>query len=211
MTSRLGLSALIAGISVAFSAQAGIVNGDFESGPTAGPPTGWTDTDSLLGYSRCSLAGCGDGGGSVGPASDSYWIWFGGSAGAQTAVLSQTALIESSAGALLFDFWAGETGAPDTTLTFSIDGTPEWTVTSASASAYAAGYQTVSIALGAFADGGTHRITWDYSDTEDAVNNWNLDHVRVAAAVSAVPEPASLALVGVALAGACLSRRKKAD
>ncbi len=161
----------------------------------------------MFGFNRCTLAVCGGGLGSASPSAGSAWSWFGGSSFAQTAVLSQNTLIESTAVTLAFDLWAGKSATTATTLTLAIDGITVWAVTEANASIYAAGYSTVGIAIGAYADGGTHAIRWDYSDSAGSVVNWSLDNVRLVGAE--VPEPGSLALVGAAALGLVVARRRR--
>jgi hypothetical protein len=195
--------ALCTTLIASFGAHAAVVNGSFETG--ANP---WTDTDSALGSNRCTAAACGIGNGTTGPSDGKAWIWFGGTASAQTSVLSQNVVIEATEGFLLFDFWTGQT-IQDASLTLSIDATSLWTVTQATALNYAAGYSTVSIPLGIFADGANHLIRWDYIDSagQGAPTNWSLDNVRLESA--AVPLPGSMALFGVGALGLAALRRRK--
>lgn len=182
-------------------AQAAIINGGFEAGNLVGPPTGWTDTDTTYGYNRCSLADCGG----VGvPHTGTYYIWFGGATAAQTAKLEQTGVV-IPAGSTSLDFWFVITHyeAP-ATLTLSIDGLQQWSATEKDWSTYQT-YTPVSIALGGFADGLSHTLTFNYSDS--GATNFMLDDVSLAG-VSEVPEPATVALLGAGLAALALLRRK---
>lgn len=200
----------------ATAAGAAVVNGSFEEGPRFGPPTGWTDTDTVWGFSRSSD------GLSMGASEGRYFIWYGMDIQAQTARQTQNAVIEASAGFLLFDFWARRSNASDfATFTFSIDSTVLFTVGTARASDYSGGYRTISVPLGGFADGLSHSLSFAYSDRattrSGALTSWSFDNVRLAPRIQAiepdlvpVPVPGTLALVGAALVGFGALRRRRA-
>lgn len=186
-------------------AQAAIINnGGFEAGDLTGPPTGWTDTDTIYGYNRCGLE-CGA---SSSPHAGAYYIWFGGATDPQTGKLEQTGVV-IPAGATSIDFWfrIAASGAP-ATLSFSIDSHQLWSATQVDAPTYA-DYTLVSVALGGYADGAAHALTFNYSD-QGASANFLLDDVSIAAGLpgSEVPEPATVALMGAGLAALALLRRK---
>src|SRR5438876_1594799 len=53
----------------------------------------WNSSSTVFGSSLCNLAECGDGGGSSGPRSGSYWVWVGGTDGPDAATVTQVATI----------------------------------------------------------------------------------------------------------------------
>lgn len=186
----------------ATSLSAGIINGGFEDPSANAPATGWTNTDSIFGTNRCDLS-C-SGGNNFARTGD-WWIWFGGSSAAQTAVLSQDAVIEANA--VNVDFYVRVPVANDFTLQLSMDGNQIWSITEADAASLTT-YTLVSLALGAYADGGVHTLRWDYSGNAGGLNNVYLDDVSLTYSQSEVPEPATGLLLLSALGLGAIARRR---
>jgi len=204
------LAFLLSLIALCFSAQAAILNGGFELGPTSGPPTDWTDTDTAFGSSRCAIADCGNAGGLQGPHTGTYWIWFGGTPVAQTSVLSQSSVLIPVNTAVEFYFQITHIGGP-ASLTFSVDSTALWSVSNADQATYPT-YSLVNVPLGIFADGGLHTLRFDFVHTAGgSTTNYGLDDISLVSATSPVPEPSTAALLALGgLAGLALRRFRRA-
>src|SRR5690606_36579696 len=113
---------------------------------------------------------------------------FGGSSAAQTAVRSHDAVLEANA--VNVDSYARVPLANEFTLQLSMDGNQIWSITEADAASLTT-YTLVSLALGAYADGGVHTLRWDYSGNAGGLNNVYLDDVSLTYSQSEVPEPAT--------------------
>lgn len=206
------LCAQALGLMLACSAShASLVNGGFEADAGDGSAAAWTDSNSVYGFSRCTVVTCGTGGGSFGAASGDAWILFGGSDAAQASVLEQTLTLGSNDRSIEFSLWAGRTTpAINTSLTLAVDGNVLWSLSQADVSAYAAGYDTVAVSLAGYNDGLQHTLSWTYTQAagSDTVANWSLDDVALSAA-SPVPEPGSLSLISAALLALGLDVRRR--
>lgn len=68
----------------------GVTDPSFEAGS---PNPFWGESSTNLGTPLCSIAGCGDGGGTVGPRTGTFWAWFGGfGQGTEVGMLVQAAI-----------------------------------------------------------------------------------------------------------------------
>lgn len=68
----------------------GVTDPSFEAGS---PSSFWGESSTNLGTPLCTLAGCGDGSGTVGPRTGTWWAWFGGfGEGTEVGMLVQAAI-----------------------------------------------------------------------------------------------------------------------
>ena len=153
------------------------MDGTFEAGT---PWTAWTtQTSTNFGTPMCD-AGCGTGGGTAGGFGGSAnWAWFGGTASAETATAGQSVVIASGGVAsLTFQLWIGAVNTPFTdVLNVRVDGTivqsfPEPAVAEP-------GYTLRTIDVGAFANGASHAILFEYIGPGGAVGNFSVDNVTL--------------------------------
>ena len=135
-----------------------------------------TSTQAQAGTSLCSVAGCGDGGGSAGPRNGTYWVWFGGFFGPETGTASQTVTIPSGATATLnYYLRIGAVSSPFTdVLKVKVDGTTVQTVNEPSTAE--ASYTLRSVNLNAYANNAQHTILFEYtSPSGGGIADFNVD------------------------------------
>ena len=197
-------------LSVCAASAAIIVNPGFEEpAGTSDPAAGWVDTSTTYGSNRCSIADCGNGGGTTGPNSGSFWIWLGGTSSSETGIVSQTVTIPASASADFgFYLWYGtSSGSADDVFTASIDSVQLLQLLGNDPTT--GGYQYFSYDVSAYADGGSHTIEFQLQKVSTTSGmNISIDDVSLTAG-SAVPEPSTFALSGAALAGLSLFLRRR--
>jgi hypothetical protein len=155
-----------------------IQDGGFEAAVLGDSPS-WTEADSLFGTPLCD-ATCGTGGGTAPPHAGANWAWFGGIATAgHTGSLSQAVTIPAGGKAFLTYYYRnGSVSAPfDATLTVKVDGTTVKTHTEAAVAEAAYTQQTVDV--GAFADGASHTISFNYLNGGAGTNNMTVDDVSI--------------------------------
>ncbi len=178
-----------AGIVVALvgAANAQIADGGFEAGPFGGA---WTEFSTNFGSTVCDIATCGQGGG-TGPGSGTYWSWFGGIAAYEAGSVSQSAVFASGMNTLTFIFELPvASGDAGDYLNLSVDGNVLWTALGSDATFV--GYQSVSVDVSAFADGGAHTVSFD----SEVFGNGGLTNFFVDD-VALVPAPSAAALLGL--------------
>jgi uncharacterized repeat protein (TIGR01451 family) len=132
----------------------------------------------------CSAA-CGDGGGTAGPRTGTSFVWFGGTSNAETAAVTQSLTIPTSARTLTFWNMLGTcspAGELDQ-LRLLIDGVERWrddaTATRCDDPPY---HAPVVIPLGSFANGAAHGLRFAFSKAALGITNFSLDDVAIGTA-----------------------------
>ncbi|MEZ4365589.1 MAG: hypothetical protein R2939_04795 [Kofleriaceae bacterium] len=142
----------------------------------AGAP--WTETHTQ--YSPlCDTASCGVGGG-TGPRGGTYWLWFGGTTGAETGVVSQAVVLPAGGEATLsFYLEIPACGAPATDhFRVEVDGTQLFEARADDAACEVVGYVQHLLDLSAYADGASHTITFrSATNSVSDVTNFFVDDV----------------------------------
>ena len=167
-----------------------IQDGTFEAGS---PWTAWTvQTSTNFGTPMCDAA-CGTGGGTAGGFGGSAnWAWFGGIAAPETATAGQSVVIASGGTAsLTFQLWIGAVNTPFTdVLNVRVDGTIVASFTEPTVAE--PGYTLRTVDVGAFANGASHAILFEYIGPSSAVGNFSVDNVSlVAGGVCPSPPPST--------------------
>ncbi len=142
----------------------------------------WAQASTNFGTPLCTIAICGNGGGTGGPRSGSTWGWFGGVPKNETATLSQTIIIPNDVPnlKLQFYFWIGAAGvgsdAADV-FTAKIDAVTVFSANATQKSSYPT-YTLMTVDVSAFADGAPHTIIFSSKTTAQLVT-FNLDDVAL--------------------------------
>ncbi len=158
-----------------------VQDGSFELGT---PNAAWDEYSLQFNTPLCNPApsptGCGTGGGTAGPRTGNWWVWFGGTSGVENAYVTQTVVITSgSAAQLIFWFRIGVAG--DGTNDFMhvlLDNTEIFSATK-NTTGYST-YTQVVRDVSAFADGQPHVLRFESTTndtTTSAVTNFNVDDV----------------------------------
>ena len=152
----------------------------FEAGT---PNPDWAEGSTNFGTPLCTLALCGDGGGTAGPRTGDWWSWFGGTASVEDAFVSQDVNIPSGAATLEFYLWIGAhsgNGASDYVRVL-MDNTEVFRATDAD-TGYDSGYTLVTLDVSSFA-GGMHTVRVEEHNDASAANvfNANVDDVTLTA------------------------------
>ena len=173
-----------------------VADASFEAGTGAGSP--WTQASSNFGSPLCTVADCGTGGGSAGPQTGDWWVWFGGTAEPEAASVQQSLGFATGADTLEFGYRLGLCGdgaGAGHFVRVLIDGTEVWRRDASSAECGAASYSTASIDVSSFATGATRTLRIESETNGGSTSNFSIDDVRLLSAPTCVaPASADLAL-----------------
>ena len=144
----------------------------------------WVESSTNYGTPLCTVADCGNGGGSALPRTGTSWGWFGGTTDTEIATLSQTVTFPSGYPnlKLQFYFWIGyaDPGVDASDVfTVKIDGTTVFSANATQIGSYPS-YTLVTVDVGAYSNGASHTITFTSVTTGQTVN-FNLDDVSLGA------------------------------
>lgn len=177
----------------------------FEQGTAGSSP--WTQFSSNFGSPLCTVAACGTGTG-TGPRTGSWWAWFGGVTAPEIGAVSQWVTLPVGTAQLSFYFENIVSGDAADFIQARVDSIPVWTYNAGGAFSGLLGYTQINVDLSAFANGGAHTLEfYSVSGAAQRSSNFFVDDVTIMS--SQVPEPESLALVALALAGLALTTRRK--
>ncbi|MET0554349.1 MAG: hypothetical protein ABW221_15000 [Vicinamibacteria bacterium] len=161
--------------SATFACSEAVQDGGFEAGVV---PTFWTQSSTNFGTPICSVALCGDGGGSAAARSGTFWTWLGGAELARSAAVSQSATLAPGVTRLRFYLWIGaRSGNGTDAFRVLLDGTPIFTATEATPGYDA--YTLVDLDLSAFATGGSHVLRFEGTTSGPEITNFNVDDVSL--------------------------------
>ena len=167
-----------------------LLDGSFEAAtgnPADSPP--WIEADSLAGSPLCTVDVCTTGAGVTAPRTGNAWAWFGGFPDAgHTGSLAQVLTIPVGTASLTYWYKNATVSAPfDAQLVVKVDGTTVKTHTEAPEPETA--YSRQFADLSAFANGGTHIVSFSYTNGATGINNMVVDDVGLSA-VPATPTAA---------------------
>lgn len=175
--------ALVAAVVLVVPASASAVNilldGGFEAGASGDSPN-WTEADSQFGTPLCTDGACGTGAGASPPRTGAVWAWFGGSdAAPHTGSLEQAVVIPNGTATLNYYLRVGTVSTPlDATLKVRVDGAVQQTITEPAVAEGA--YTLRSVNLNAFANGASHTVRFEYSNTSvSAAQSFVVDDVTL--------------------------------
>ncbi len=155
-----------------------VQDGGFEAGS---PNPFWDEFSTNFGTPLCTVDLCGSGGGS-GPHSGQWWAWFGGIDAYEEGLVSQDVTIPASASASL-NFWLeipSASGTGQDYMDVMIDGDVILTFTDLDASNYVP-YREVIVDISAYADGGTHTLSFHSEIFGGGTTNFFVDDVSITA------------------------------
>ena len=153
-----------------------IADSSFEAGT---PWPAWTvQTSTNFGTPLCDTVACGTGGAAP-PYAGTNWAWFGGASAAETATLGQSVSIPAGGQATLsFEMRIGTVTPPFTdVLKVRVDGTIVQSYPEPASPENA--YRLRTIDLGAFADGGSHNLLFEYVGSSGGGSSYALDNMTL--------------------------------
>ncbi len=170
---------LLAALAFATGATAQISDGSFEAGIGAGT---WNEASVTFGTPLCTVAACGNGGGSAVPRTGDVFAWFGGSGSAdEVASVDQDANIPSGSTANLQVYVkipATGDGTAGNYLKAIIDGNEVAMVTAVDSSTYA-DYTLWNVPINSYADGAMHNVKLEAKENGGAVFNILADDIAL--------------------------------
>lgn len=156
-----------------------VADGSFENATS-----GWAQDSLNFGTPLCTVADCGNGGGSAGPRTGDVWVWFGGIAAVETGSVQQSVTIPTGVTTLSFGYWLGlcGSGGANDFVRATIGGTEVWRRDATSSECGATGYSTANVDISAFATGASQVLRFEStSGTGATTSNFSIDDVSIAA------------------------------
>lgn len=161
----------------------------------------WTESSTNFGTPLCTEGFCGNGGGTALSHTGEWWAWFGGIAAYEVAELAQSVVIPAGTASLSFWLFIGtSSGNGFDYLSVKIDGNTLFT-----AYEYTSGYETyaqVVLDVSAFADGGSHNVSFLSQILGPAVTNFSVDDVELLSGPTEVPFRTWSILIAIGLISA---------
>ncbi|MFK8011625.1 MAG: hypothetical protein AB8B80_06260 [Marinicellaceae bacterium] len=150
----------------------------FEGGT---PNADWDEASSNFGTPICDAGACGTGGATNGPASGTFWTWFGGIAGSEIGSVSQSVTIPNGSATLSFQLQMFVCDSADDFMAVDIDGTEVFRILGDDAICTVDAYTEQMVDISAFADGGAHTVTFssEIFATNGAGSNFFVDDVVI--------------------------------
>jgi hypothetical protein len=152
-----------------------VQDGSFEAGT---PNPYWTEASTNFGTPLCTVAACGTGTG-TGPRTGQWWAWFGGIAVFEEGSMTQQVTIPTGATNLTFYTEAIICASANDYLEVEIDSTQVFLMTGASPQCGVLGYALQTVDISAYADGGTHTLTFHSITTGAGNTNFFVDDVEL--------------------------------
>jgi bacillolysin len=154
-----------------------VLDGGFEAGT---PNPSWTEASTHYGTPLCTLASCGNGGGTAGPRTGSWWAWFGGVGELEQGSVSQSVTIPANNTATLrFHLWNGISSGNGTDNFKVLMESSELFVITEGTDPYTSGYTEVTLDLTSYADGNPHTLSFQSTVNGPVTTNFSLDDVSL--------------------------------
>lgn len=161
----------------------------------------WTESSTNFGTPLCTVGFCGNGGGTSLPHTGDWWAWFGGIGAYEQGELTQSVVIPAGTASLSFWLFIGtSSGNGFDYLSVKIDGNTLFT-----AYEYTLGYETyaqVVLDVSAFADGGSHTVTFLSEILGPVVTNFSVDDVELLSEPAEIPFRTWSILIAIGLISA---------
>jgi hypothetical protein len=133
-----------------------VADGGFEGGT---PNASWTEASVAFGTPLCDVPSCGTGTG-TGPFAGDWWCWFGGTAAGDIGSVEQVVTMPAGSAELSFQMEMIICDSASDFMEVLIDGTQVYLVDGSSPLCGNLGYTLQTVDVSAFADGGSHTLTF---------------------------------------------------